>query len=922
MAKTDFDKSKVLDYVIQNLRNKHLLPKPHLGVLETKWPEISVGTFTYSDRPASQNIIGYDFIIKEEGSSPQTKTVFNFCVRSGDIRLSEEKNEDSFAQLQLDITTNLKESSSKITIKNLKTNEVYKEENMIKFKDVGTKSFFRTTFEKEFVVNYKEFGKDIQSNDKNPIKLSIIKNIKKESEGIYRVQLRIINEKDNESFKNVGIKQGDSEKYQKVPKGILLDFDIQEQCDQAKFNIQTNRWGTKTSIKRLFNLIAQKESVSQIDFKEYFRGFETIPKFKEGKPKKQFISNLKNEGIEIEGEVVDAFPHINSFYHYQEEGIQKIAREIKEKKGEVNIISVRTAGGKTETFTVPIINYCLKNLDKIGTKAIIFYPTKALANDQAARIFKALYFLNQSIKKQGKRPLTMGIYHGDIKKTSKEEKELWIPFKCPNPNCESPIIFEEVGINNIARCSKCGENLDYLILTRYEIHKKIPDILITNQDTLHYTLMKQPQHHSIFGRSINYCDKCGESFINKRVCPDCHKDLVKVNPLCSPEIIVMDEIHMLGGAFGMNTSMFLKRLKNTIKVYTKNENYKPTFIGATATIDNPDKFGKQLFSNSNINMIPFDKNAAYEDEKELTSKGELIKREHLFILPRSYNSADTLSFGMHYILKYFAENIKEKPSVLGFCESIKDNRSLIKLTNSRKPKIEGKNFIIRGHTSQFERDLRAEIEKKFTKKEIDVLYATSTLEVGVDFDDINVLLLHGAPYSFNDYLQRVGRSGRKKDAIVITTLRKWSHLDYYYFEKCRSMLENPDEFVVDPPFSDKNEVIFKNHLRALFFDYLSTLPNTEKIYGIKELKEFISKEGSKEISKEFKEKFKEFIKNCFGSSLEEGKLFDEVLEEFAKEIFTNSEVRDLDELFNVFEEKYQIGKLRTADKTVEVVFQI
>ena len=70
----------------------------------------------------------------------------------------------------------------------------------------------------------------------------------------------------------------------------------------------------------------------------------------------------------------------------------------------------------------------------------------------------------------------------------------------------------------------------------------------------------------------------------------------------------------------------------------------------------------------------------------------------------------------------------------------------------RQVRIEGKIFKIQGHTSQFERDLRANIERKFTKKEIDVLYATSTLELGGDFDDINVLLLHGVPYSFNDYL--------------------------------------------------------------------------------------------------------------------------------------------------------------------------
>jgi DEAD/DEAH box helicase domain-containing protein len=918
-----FDKSKILDYFIENLRNRNLIPKPHLGVLNTKYPEeLRGGLFTISDRPASHNVIGYDFIVKGESPYASTTTKFNFWVREGMILSSRESNDNSFVPLELTLKTDLKKMSSILIIKNRRSGEIYLQETM-PIEKRGLKNFFKLSWEREFELKYKEFGKEGVLTKPNLIKISVIRNVKEESNGKYRVQVRIINERENDSLRNVGIVGGNNEIYQSIPLGLLLDFEILEECEQAKFdNEAENRWGSFTSIKRLFNLVTQKETSSIINFSEYFRGFETIPRFREGMPKNEFVKEMNKEGNTLNEDVIEAYPHIPNFYKYQEEGIKKIIEELNNKKGIVNIISVRTAGGKTETFAVPILNYCYTNLNKIGTKAIIFYPTKALANDQAQRIFRSLYYLNKILKKRGKRPITMGIYHGDIKKRSNEEKEVWVPFKCPKKECESRLEFKKEGIRHIAKCSKCGEELDYLMLTRYEIHKSTPDILITNQDTLHYTLLNQPQNHSIFGREIQYCETCGTSYISKKVC-NCGGALTKISPQNLPEIIVMDEIHMLGGAFGMNTSLFLKRLTQIIRKYSPDGLYNPTFIGATATIKNPEDFASSLFDNKNVNLIPADKKLAYKNQEDIKESSEMIKREHLFILPRSFDSSDTLSYGMSFILKYFAENLEDKPTVLGFCESIKDNRNLIRLTNSRKPKIEGKTFKISGHTSQFEKDLRADIERKFTNKEIDVLYATSTLEVGVDFDDINILLLHGVPSSFNDYLQRVGRSGRKRDAAVITTLRKWSALDYFYLEKCRFMLENPDKFIVDPPFNHKNEIILRNHIFSAFFDYLSSLKNTEKLYSINELKKYIHNEDQTRMSDNFIRDFREYLKNCFGHLLQdEESIIDTALAEIGKMLFVDKEIQNTDDLLNKIDLKFQITKLRTADKEVQIIFQI
>jgi len=910
-----FDKDRIVNHFVDNLKNKYLLPKPHLCLLNTKYPETDrKGIFTISDRPASHNLIGFDISTKDLNKDATSTTVFEFWVRSGIIKSSKEASDDDFTPIRIEMITEFFNEKTNLKITDTRTGEIFLEKEMEVHKQ-NEKYFFEELWEKEFEIEYKRIGKEKIEKSKNKIKIQLRKNFKKEK-NYFRTQVRVSNENYNEAIKGLGFITGEIERVNQASLGILLDFNIFEMCEDAVFLKEENRWGAETSVKRVFNIVPQEESEEKIIFSEYYIGYETIPKFKEGQKKSDFISSLSKEGLTLHKEVADAFK-FPSFYKYQEEGISSILREMKERRGQINVIQVRTAGGKTETFTVPLLEYCLQNKNKKGVKSLIFYPTKALANDQGSRIFRALYYLNKSLED---KKITMGLYHGDIKKTFEEEKEVWVPFKCPKCEGEGkdiPLSFSQNGIKSTAYCSNCNEKFDFLILTRYEIHKEMPDILITNQDTLHLTMMNRPEIHSIFGRRIEYCNNCGRSYINKKECNYCQKKLESIIPETSPDIIIMDEIHMLGGAFGINTALFLKRLTNLIKTYINGKStYSPIYISATATIRTPKEFASQLFNNDNVKIIPTNTREAYDMEK--VKEGE-HKRVHLFILPKAFDSADTLAYGASFILGYFeSEKVDDKPRILGFCESIKDNRMLIKLTRIRAPK--GKHYQISGHTSQFEKDSRAEIEKKFTRKEIDVLFATSTLEVGVDFDDVNILFLHGVPYSFNDFLQRVGRSGRKKDAAVITTLRKWSALDYFYFERSKAMLQNADKFIVDPPFNKDNDVLLRNHIMASFFDYLSSLKNSDKIDKISDMKKFLF------VGTEYKQSvlqdIENYIEGCFNLEDYQKGIVGETLDKIKTEILKPSEMKNIWDIFNFFDLQDQIGQLRTSDRIVEVEFLI
>jgi ATP-dependent Lhr-like helicase len=65
------------------------------------------------------------------------------------------------------------------------------------------------------------------------------------------------------------------------------------------------------------------------------------------------------------------------------------------------------------------------------------------------------------------------------------------------------------------------------------------------------------------------------------------------------------------------------------------------------------------------------------------------------------------------------------------------------------------------HYSNLERDRRREIEGQFAQAEAAICFASSTLELGIDIGDIDVVLLIGAPGSRSGFVQRLGRAGRR-----------------------------------------------------------------------------------------------------------------------------------------------------------------
>lgn len=94
------------------------------------------------------------------------------------------------------------------------------------------------------------------------------------------------------------------------------------------------------------------------------------------------------------------------------------------------------------------------------------------------------------------------------------------------------------------------------------------------------------------------------------------------------------------------------------------------------------------------------------------------------------------------------------------------------LAAGMRPIIE-KDFVVwvGAHHGSLSKHARETAEKEFsTKNRRAVLVATSTLEVGVDIGDVDLVGIWGAPPNVSALLQRVGRGGRRSDTTRIMAL--------------------------------------------------------------------------------------------------------------------------------------------------------
>lgn len=96
------------------------------------------------------------------------------------------------------------------------------------------------------------------------------------------------------------------------------------------------------------------------------------------------------------------------------------------------LVATGTGSGKTECFTLPILDHCAVNRGK-GIKAVIIYPMNALASDQAQRLAGAIFQHSQT---RGR--VRVGLYTGDSESSVQRQMSRNSVITCKETLRESP----------------------------------------------------------------------------------------------------------------------------------------------------------------------------------------------------------------------------------------------------------------------------------------------------------------------------------------------------------------------------------------------------------------------------------------------------------------------------------------------------
>jgi DEAD/DEAH box helicase domain-containing protein len=139
----------------------------------------------------------------------------------------------------------------------------------------------------------------------------------------------------------------------------------------------------------------------------------------------------------------------------------------------------------------------------------------------------------------------------------------------------------------------------------------------------------------------------------------------------------------------------------------------------------------------------------------------------------------------------------------------------------------------REHTGLLERDVREWVENRFMAEpserratDPNLLSCTPTLEMGVNIGDLSSVILCTVPPATANYVQRVGRAGRKEGAAVSLTIAAAQAHDLYYFELPEDMMAGE----IRPPGTFLNApAVLERQFTAYCFDRWSEQTNPKPI---------------------------------------------------------------------------------------------
>ncbi len=369
-------------------------------------------------------------------------------------------------------------------------------------------------------------------------------------------------------------------------------------------------------------------------------------------------------------------------------------------------ITTGTASGKTLCYLLPVLDRLLKNP---AGRALLIFPTKALAQDQLQKI---------------KDVLAAGSFAPTI----------------------APATYD--GDTPTSARSKIREDAQ---------------LVITNPDMLHTGILPQHTRWAAFLRGL--------------------------------EFVVVDEMHSYRGVFGSHVANVLRRLKRLAVFYKA----APQFVLTSATIGNPQALAEHLIE-APVNLI----------DRDGSRRG---KKYFLIYNPPIVNAELGIRAGlMQEVTRLAQELLAAQIQTIVFGRT---RRTVELMLRNLQLNAEMTPEAVRAYRSGYLPKKRREIEAGLRSGAINIVFATTALELGIDIGGMGAAVLAGYPGSIAASLQQTGRAGRSDEDSLAILVASANPLDQFLARYPDYFFRSPVEKALINP---NNLLILLSHLQCAAFE--------------------------------------------------------------------------------------------------------
>lgn len=403
----------------------------------------------------------------------------------------------------------------------------------------------------------------------------------------------------------------------------------------------------------------------------------------------------------------------------------------------------------------------------------------------------------------------------------------WIVVYCGNPSCE----FTGSGPKEVY-------NALPVLTVDEDIYRRCPSMLIGTVDKF-ARMPWRPLTGSIFGYVDRYCEKHGY-FTASENHPTFHNEFGKkisvysIDHLQGPDLIIQDELHLISGPLGTMVGLYETAVEYLSTRQTSKITFKPKVIVSTATVRGVRQQVQKLFNRSDTETFPppgIDAADTFfwrETEKggrifvgvsaPSTSMKTAVLRIYASLLQKvqelKQSGKTVKEIDPYWTLVGYFNSKRELGGTLRLLEDdvVKRIDDIVRLVedhgNFEKRTIKKEELTSRKGSSEIPEILAALENDMNSPNSIDVLLATNMISVGVDVDRLGLMVVNGQPKNSAEYIQAVGRIGRKPDApgLVVTLYNAYRPRDLSHYENFigyHSMLQRYVDYVSLTPFSER-----------------------------------------------------------------------------------------------------------------------